>query len=580
MPPARESSQYADDFDDFKPASFKPSMVTNLPSGPVGIGRRDPAVSPNGVLHNTTFSDIPVSTSPRKSVDHPFNHKPLGNDGFVHEMATKPGFEKIPHGVKTKPERPSFIHQSSASSLSKKNKPARRKKTAQPLSANLDEIAKLLSELDSARMEISKLKDENRNLKIDNRRQGKAIKQSDAEQNDIPRVIQTLTDEVRRAKLQAKQYHDKLAEIEKTSHHHVEEAIKMQERVHKLTRLLNERGFEDAEHVSRTMKQLKARVEVLEKENEELERYVNHFKTNKSLDQRTVAGHKSKLVAELEDLKLEHAKLITKMAEKDRILASASMYTRHSNGKGLAHPPITNKSVMSDVESTGDAGELSFFGGVSPNKSKAVPTAADQEKSDATETVHMSHSTSKSIAPEPIIKTPEPIKKDLSKPANALAKPNFSLSSNETGITPSKSAGFESKQSASSKPSPYVEPVSLPPTSTQHAQPSSFLKPSLFASLDTSNTPTVAPSPIPEISSSPRNKIEPVFFKEESYEPTSTAPSSFFKPTPIGIAPSKTLNPAPIALSIKPAAIQPVQAVASYRADYEEDVEELQEDFV
>ncbi|TPX43165.1 hypothetical protein SeMB42_g04831 [Synchytrium endobioticum] len=588
----RDDDAYADDFDDdFVPKtspSFKPKLLTTTNDSSTRL-RRNEQPGP-GNASNSVFSGGFISAEesrlPWKAAAEPTSNAPPVSlrvkgvsDGSLGEMKSNSRNGKKSASKRAEAPMASFIHQGSATSLSRKPKPVKKKKQRHTVVTygNLDEVTKLLSEVDSARMEITRLREENKNLKIDNRRQGKALKQSDANQNDVPKLVQSLTDEVRRAKLQAKQYHDKLIEVEKASHHHIEEALRLQERVHKLTRLLQQKGFEDAEKVEKTMKQYKCRVEALEKEKEESDRLLNFYKATKSLDYRAAAAYKSKLAEELDSVKVENARVLARLAEKEKALTSASIYTRHSP---LIKP--LNKSVMSE---TSDGG-LAFFGGASPSNAarkhsragtdvRRSPTAKKKALNMETTPVEgPSHNKDKSpLIPD---NTTSHVKvKGLLSSDNAMPVTN-SVVKDEASVKSSPSA----KPNSSLGLSEYQAPI---PVSLRHAsQPSSFLKPALFASLETKDDTLPEPATVraPSSSSSPvtdsaKNKLE----HDNIVNSHEAAPrfSNFFKP----IAIAATNKPTPMSIAPIAKAIPPVGAsTSSFRNSFEEEVEDVPEDFV
>ncbi|KAJ3286086.1 Lebercilin [Borealophlyctis nickersoniae] len=211
---------------------------------------------------------------------------------------------------------------------------------------NFEEMDRLIHIIDEQKLKIQELMEERKTLKIITQRQEKAIQRMDKDQGDLPRMVRTLTEEVRGLKIERERTRDRLAAAERSSQTQLDENIRLQTLVNQMSATLRHKGLERSEKLAETVEKLKA---VVEKKNEiisDLERTIKHSQGAKSGELREARARNFKLAAEVDLLREEKNALMQKLQDRERTISALSIYS-HAN---IRRRQLTAQSEDSDAD--------------------------------------------------------------------------------------------------------------------------------------------------------------------------------------------------------------------------------------
>ncbi|KAI8839768.1 hypothetical protein BJ741DRAFT_81593 [Chytriomyces cf. hyalinus JEL632] len=238
---------------------------------------------------------------------------------------------------------------------SKRSNPATQslKKHASSLSNQIhpdaDPTARLSAVIDHLKHSLHERADELKTLKIVNRRQSIALKQSDKNALDLPRLYQQQTEELRALKHAHAACGVRIALAERSSQEHLEDAIQLREKVAKSNVAGKVKAFGNglfdggSEGNHEELERLKSNVAALEDTVAELNKRLKYTESSNNLLLREARGKNSKLSKELEEMKMLNKELSEKLEEKSRQISAMSIYSlAHSNHPVDENKPRTN----------------------------------------------------------------------------------------------------------------------------------------------------------------------------------------------------------------------------------------------
>ncbi|KAI8613161.1 hypothetical protein BC830DRAFT_1170488 [Chytriomyces sp. MP71] len=204
---------------------------------------------------------------------------------------------------------------------------------------DVDQKLRLATIIDELKLKLRDRDEEVKTLKIINRRQDIAIRHTDKSVNDLPRLYQQQTDELRALKHFHASCAGKVANAEKSSQEHIEEAVQLREKISKLNAAMRvkfgnasttlEGGPEKLlEELERLNSDCTAKSEVIV----DLTKKLKHQDNTTNMMIREARGKCTKLTKEVEELKVVNNELAEKLEEKTRQIAAMSIYSLgHTN---------------------------------------------------------------------------------------------------------------------------------------------------------------------------------------------------------------------------------------------------------
>ncbi|KAJ3054023.1 hypothetical protein HK097_002852 [Rhizophlyctis rosea] len=195
-----------------------------------------------------------------------------------------------------------------------------------PAGLALSQIEKFRGMLREKEVECLKLRHENTLLKQVERRQQRSLDELSSKDEDAPRIIKGLRDEVTNLKHKLKLYFTQLSTDARHIRHLGEEKRRMREQVVKLQKLVEEEGLKQKEQLEREREDMRRELEVaLRREGEAIKR-AQLLEKNLSTDNRHLRGRVHALEGENVGLKTQVDNLEGLMKDKDREIASLSIY--------------------------------------------------------------------------------------------------------------------------------------------------------------------------------------------------------------------------------------------------------------
>ncbi|KAI9341653.1 hypothetical protein BDR26DRAFT_860035 [Obelidium mucronatum] len=206
---------------------------------------------------------------------------------------------------------------------------------------DIDQVSKLLAVIDDLKLKLKERDEEVKTLKIVNRRQDLAINRTDKNQQDLPKILQHQSEELRTLKHTHATCASRISNAEKSSQEHIEETVQLREKLAKMTALVKSRfGEEGASKVHVEIEKLKKDVDEKEELVVELNKKIKYLENSNNMAVREVRLKNAKLVKEVEDMKLANKQLSEKLEEKARQIAAMSIYSMlHSNNPHAPEPP-------------------------------------------------------------------------------------------------------------------------------------------------------------------------------------------------------------------------------------------------
>ncbi|KAJ3037347.1 hypothetical protein HDV00_001772 [Rhizophlyctis rosea] len=241
-----------------------------------------------------------------------------------------------------------------------------------PANLALSQIEKLRGLLQEREVEVMKLRHENTLLKQVERRQQRDLELIETKDDDAPRIIKGLRDEVTNLKHKLKLYFAQLSTDARHIRHLGEEKRRMREQVTKLQKLVEDEGLKQKENLEREKEAMKSEKEKAERAAEEATKRASLLEKNLSTDNRHLRGRMHNLEAENTTLQekveqLEDAikvaivstlfNLITQFAaqekwDKDKEIASLSIYRYnavHRQSDGICRSCAKRKKEESEA---------------------------------------------------------------------------------------------------------------------------------------------------------------------------------------------------------------------------------------
>ncbi|KNC97533.1 uncharacterized protein SPPG_07008 [Spizellomyces punctatus DAOM BR117] len=300
-------------------------------------------------LQDDSLSDFPVHEAyRRKSQQQPpgnivFSRAPKGSHGPTERSpAAKQGRQVGSAGKKMPPFKKSNSSIVRGSTVARKHskstsifppyssrpRPAGINPASLAAAANFDEIARLVGIIDEQKVQIAKLYEERRTMKIVNHRQDKAIQQMGKEQGDLPALVRSLNDELRVLKTERLRDKERLGHIERNAQAQVAENVRLQTLVHTMQATIKNRKLENSDKLKDEIERLRKDVVNRDHTIAELEKTLKHTQGAKSGDLREANKKILLLQTELEELREKYQTNVHKLQDRERENAALSIYAQ------------------------------------------------------------------------------------------------------------------------------------------------------------------------------------------------------------------------------------------------------------
>ncbi|KAJ3028808.1 UNVERIFIED_CONTAM: hypothetical protein HDU68_000849 [Siphonaria sp. JEL0065] len=222
---------------------------------------------------------------------------------------------------------------------------------------DVDQVSKLAAVIDELKLKLRERDEEIKTLKIVNRRQDIAIHRTDKNQQDLPKLLQHQSEELRALKHTHSTCALRISNAEKSSQEYIEETIQLREKLAKMNLIVKNRfGEEGATKVQLEVEKIKKELE--EKDEtigvtfgfvyndikkigklQELNKKIKYLENANNMAVREVRLKNSKLTRELEESKANNKQLSEKLEEKARQIAAMSIYSMLHNNTPNPHAP-------------------------------------------------------------------------------------------------------------------------------------------------------------------------------------------------------------------------------------------------
>ncbi|KAJ3405075.1 hypothetical protein HDV05_006772 [Chytridiales sp. JEL 0842] len=351
----------------------------------------------------------------------------------------------------------------SAKPKQQQRKPPRPKPmpVAVAMAANFEEVARLTSVVDSLKAKLREYEEERKTMKIVNKRQDLALQKMDKEQTSLPLLVQSLNNELKVVKSAHAGCAAKIAIAEKSSAEHIEETLRLQKEVSKLTQQLKSRHLDEMENMKVTISTLQDTLIVKDAKIEDLNRKLKNVENEKNWELRETKSKLSKLNKEFEDLKKQHDLVVAENEERGKKIAVLQIYTntQHKASRpGSIHPRYEEErddvSFAPLMEETGSQYHGKKFsaatkrgaGGRSSKFTSPVPHYGRGQSSQAVSPVPPAENpVSRVVSPAPVASvSPQPPRTEPPKPASppsqpqSIFKPNLMTGSKSPPLVKSK----------------------------------------------------------------------------------------------------------------------------------------------
>ncbi|TPX61417.1 hypothetical protein SpCBS45565_g07264 [Spizellomyces sp. 'palustris'] len=194
--------------------------------------------------------------------------------------------------------------------------------------ANFDEIARLVRIIDEQKVQIAKLCEERRTMKIVTQRQDKAIQQMGKEQGELPALVRSLNDELRVLKTERQRDKERLGHIERNAQAQVAENVRLHTLVHTMQAMIKNRKLENSNKLKDEVERLRKDVVTRDHTIAELEKTLKHTQGAKSGDLREANKKIVLLQTELEELREKYQTNVHKLQDRERENAALSIYAQ------------------------------------------------------------------------------------------------------------------------------------------------------------------------------------------------------------------------------------------------------------
>ncbi|KAJ3405496.1 hypothetical protein HDU80_001228 [Chytriomyces hyalinus] len=357
---------YASDFDYPEPAFEEPHLklptvntpMSSTPATTLRSRKEMPLLAPayskfQGKTHplivkDTFKADKPVAPQTKKLIKQASSKSihslKLGSpvSSRLTSNLTTPASRKVASTGTTHPTKSKRLNPGSQSL----KKHASSSSLTDQIHPDADPTARLSAVIDHLKHSLHERGEELKTLKIVNRRQSIALKQSDKNALDLPRLYQQQTEELRALKHAHAACGVRIALAERSSQEHLEDAIQLREKVAKSNVAGKVKAFGNGlfegglEGNYEELERLKSNVAALEDTVAELNKRLKYTESSNNLLLREARGKNSKLSKELEELKTLNKEVSEKLEEKSRQISAMSIYSlAHSS-----HPLDENKS--------------------------------------------------------------------------------------------------------------------------------------------------------------------------------------------------------------------------------------------
>ncbi|RKO93617.1 hypothetical protein BDK51DRAFT_40742 [Blyttiomyces helicus] len=225
--------------------------------------------------------------------------------------------------------------------------------------SRFEEIAKLVKIIDGQSHQIALMKEEakSNNMASESdvlRRQERFMQRMEKEQTDLPRLVTSLTDEIRILKSERLKYIEKIALIERNAQMQVEENVRLQAANQSMMAILRAKKLENADQLSEEVERLKATLATRNASIAELERTIKNQAGAKSVRLRDAKATVAQLSKELEQLRIDHDVALHKIQERDKTVDRLSIYAQagQRTRKSERQRRLTNQSEEVDTDDT------------------------------------------------------------------------------------------------------------------------------------------------------------------------------------------------------------------------------------
>ncbi|KAI9091768.1 ciliary protein causing Leber congenital amaurosis disease-domain-containing protein [Phlyctochytrium arcticum] len=227
---------------------------------------------------------------------------------------------------------------------------------------NFDEIARLVGIIDEQKIQIAKLVEERKTMKIVTQRQDRALQQMSKDQTELPKLVRSLNDELRVIKTERSRDRERAAQVERNAQLQVEENVRLQTLVYNLQATVRNRKLENSEklkaELDRTRKELASRETTIQ----ELERTIRHKDGAKSGDLREALKRIIHSQNELEVLQAKYESTVQRLQDRERENAALSIYAQAALRQRTKDRKVSGLSLNESVVSSSPTPHLDASG--------------------------------------------------------------------------------------------------------------------------------------------------------------------------------------------------------------------------
>ncbi|XP_074662185.1 uncharacterized protein LOC141914786 isoform X1 [Tubulanus polymorphus] len=231
-----------------------------------------------------------------------------------------------------KKRSPGSVYKDSIRKTRKKGQQKTTPRTSDPIkqrvmSAKRLRANELRNHIDELTNQISELKDENKLLKLTERRQDKALQRFEGKESDLSNIVTRHTNEIHNFKEQLRKYKDKCELLNRKNKDLGEELGVTKRQLKRLKELSNNKQLGEREVLSQKLNQSEADIYEKNKRIQELERHVEHLKKNHRHEVGVEVHYHREKQRRIEELEELVEKLSIQIKEKEKELDIKNIYS-------------------------------------------------------------------------------------------------------------------------------------------------------------------------------------------------------------------------------------------------------------
>ncbi|KAJ3123221.1 Lebercilin [Nowakowskiella sp. JEL0407] len=358
---------------------------------------------------------------------------------------------------------------------------------------------KITQQVDSQKVMIQKLKEENKTLKIINQRQERAIQKMDKDVNDLPQVIHDFNEQLRVVRSDRKAYLERIAILEKNAKNLMDENYFVKEKLGKAVTILRSKNLEGNDKLQETIEELNKAASQKDTLISDLKKQLEYSANNRNMEIRDFKSKISKLIKDNEQLKQSKEELLDKIKDREKVITALQIQygvqanTLHRkpthNSEEPQAPTIgtektmrkrkpRKKTIQSNIESPAPFTVLETRKDINFKQSETKIHNCQESEVEQPET-EISNAKKSDIVPAELILPTHVAKKDIKV---EIVPPNLPISKTEIHSTPMVALAGEPStpkhtavevypQNSIHKPKLFPEPFNLTPIIEKQKEP-------------------------------------------------------------------------------------------------------------